>query len=67
MRRTYLPYDTSRCNGKELDEKPVIPCNNCARRAFRHQVSERQPWIDGNPSPSTWSCPYFIDMEISDS
>lgn len=65
MRCTYLPYDTSRCNGKELDGKPVIPCNNCARREFRHQVSERHPWIDGNPAMG--SCPYFIDMEISDS
>ena len=43
MRRTYLPYDYPRCNGRELDGNPVIPCNNCARREFRHQVSERQP------------------------
>lgn len=65
MRRTYLPYDTSRCNGKELDGKPVIPCGNCARREFRHQVSERQPWIDAFPEAG--HCPYFIDMEVSDS
>lgn len=65
MRRTYLSYDTPRCNGKELDGKPVIPCNNCARREFRHQVSERQPWTV--TAPVRGYCSQQIDMEISDS
>lgn len=67
MRRTYLPYDTSRCNGKELDGNPVIPCNNCARREFRHQVSERQPWTATAPVRGLCSQYISIDMEISDS
>lgn len=62
--RTYLPYDVARCNGKELDGKPVTPCNTCARQEFRHQVRERQPWTA--TAPVKGYCSQHIDMEMKD-
>jgi len=65
-RLTYLPHDVARCSGKEVDGTAVIPCNNCARRAFRHQVSDHwQPWLSGR-EPVMGHCPEFIDVDYGE-
>jgi hypothetical protein len=65
-RRTYLPYDVARCDGKEVDGTAVIPCNNCARREFRNQVHEfRQPWLMDR-HPVMGHCPEFIDVDYGE-
>lgn len=62
--RTYLPYDVARCNGREVDGYPAVPCDDCARREFRHQVCERQVWIDRRPVMGY--CPDLISMEMEE-
>lgn len=54
VKRVYLPFDISRCNGEKLGE-PCPDRDRCSRYLARGSVGDRTPFL----LPNKFPCEFF--------